>query len=170
MASYIKIFDPTVSNFLHIAPPVRISNWRMISLQGNRLHLVNEHLCSYFIQNLSIKKFIELSRIESDPESSIFKTGRYLYNNLPCSICDGSGITDWISDIVKNKVINYDMKYIIGSDFYKAKVKLHNTNFTWYFSKALLPEAHKHCENCLGTGLNLPSDVKKDLKPFTFKY
>jgi hypothetical protein len=138
----------------HFKNRVNVTNWRAIGeLDDGMFFVTTEQLENYIISNFTIKKFHETVRLNLN----LPVNGRYVGSSLICPECLGTGITDWVSNIVKSKPRLYN----IPSEFEYSRDKniIHEADmshgdklFKGYFSVAEIPEAHEHCKFCKGNG------------------
>lgn len=134
---------------------LNIDNWRVIGqLPSGSLFLTTHDCKIYHVSDMTISKFHELIRmgLEMTREASFHGV------ELACPVCHGTGITDWVSDIVGNKRTHppFEVVFIRDPDApaYKASVTDDGERFTAHFSFALIPsDAQQHCTSCKGSGL-----------------
>lgn len=146
-----------------------IENWRVIGSLQNILYLTTSDFNNYLLYNLTIEEFIRLSKINSKSAVRIPVSGDFVSISLACPKCSGTGITDWISKVVgpsssntyhfKLPPFNRDVKgklYKLNTLIKVADSKiitLDSYRVQGYYSTAVIPKAHDHCEVCKGTGL-----------------
>jgi len=131
---------------------VDIDNWGVMGRIGEKFYLVTSDCKVYHINDLTIKKFLAL--IKRGLEMT--RPGIFDTISLVCPKCGGKGITDWVSDVVGNKIGGVDIpNFKSNSDIPTLKIKVkHNTKFfPVYVRRAIVPEAHEHCTECGGSGL-----------------
>lgn len=134
---------------------ISLKNWRVIgTMHSGAFYLITSDCKVYHINNLTMEKFHAIIKTGLDlPVVGLMDTIA-----LVCPCCTGKGITDWVSEVIGkvNKITpNIEIKFerdpnlpLIGAELYSGTHR-----FSAYFSRALIPEAHKHCEACEGTGL-----------------
>lgn len=146
---------------------INANNWRVIGkMKNEKFFLVAEDLSIYHINDLTIERFCKNVKLNIDMNV----VGEYICLVLACQVCESSGITDWVKEITKptddpkrNRRIFYGddtFKFLRDIDGGYFKLETENisdyVSFTGYYSRAIVPEAHKHCESCHGTGIYLP--------------
>lgn len=139
-------------------------------MPGGKLYLITSDCRVYHINDYTLKKFNAQLRMGLD----ITKKGSFENIALVCPKCGGTGVTDWITDVVGVKIprgpfdanFNRDSK----SPTYRITVFTERESFYGYFSRAIVPEAHQHCKECRGTGLFMLSGIfDSDIAEYTFK-
>lgn len=133
---------------------VPLDNWRVVaSLPKNGLLLITHDCRVYKVQDLTIPKFKSMLALNLD----LSKTGVFHAMTLTCPNCNGSGVTDWISEVVSEKMPKYapgvDFERDKESNVWRTHLYFNNKRLLSYVSKASIPEARQHCGECKGTGL-----------------
>jgi hypothetical protein len=132
---------------------IEIDDWRVIGIVERKFfYLVTSDCKVYHINDLTLKKFKALLRCGLD----MSRPGLIDSISLVCPKCGGSGITDWVSDVVGVKIARGDIpKFKRDPDKpVKMSTIFHNNKpFTGHVSTAKLPDAHKYCSECKGSGL-----------------
>ena len=152
---------------------IEIDNWRVIGLlPGGKFYLVTQDCNVYHITGLNLKKFNSLIRMGLEmTRKGIFDTIA-----LVCPLCSGTGITDWVTDVVGPKPMSGtfpEFKRDPNLPVYKTKLNHNGKPFTVYFSRAIIPESHDHCKYCKGTGLFIfdytTTDEGYGIKEYNFR-
>lgn len=143
---------------------VEIDNWRVIGrMPGGKFYLITPDCKVYHINNFTLKQFNSMITAGLD----LVRQGMLDTIALICPKCGGSGITDWITDVVGVKVqhgtFDIDFKRDPNVPVYKSRMYANGKPFTVYFSRAIIPKAHQHCTECKGTGLFIIDVLEKDL-------
>lgn len=143
---------------------IDVSNWRAIGeLDENSIVLIAHDCRTYHIQDTPLQKFKQL--INASLEMT--RTGEFKSIALACPKCLGTGITDWVSDVVGKEQMRGmfeptfkrdGRRQVYQMNAYVSKIGWKN----FYISQASIPEAHQHCNDCLGTGLFM-TVIQKDI-------
>jgi hypothetical protein len=133
---------------------LNIDDWRVIGdFNEQTFYLTLSNCMSYLIQDFSVAKFFSMIRAGID----ITVKGEMYGSSLICPICLGSGLTDWITNIVNPQPQkNYHIpkfKRDQNDDPIKTSMSINCSKVNVQFSQAFIPEAHERCNSCAGTGL-----------------
>ena len=133
---------------------IDIDNWRVIGIADRKIfYLITSDCKVYHIQDFTLKKFHALIKRGLEmTRKGIFDT-----ISLVCPKCGGTGITDWVSDVVGNEITRgpFLPNFERDPDKTTTQTKLYYNNrpFTAHVSKAKMPDAHQYCTECKGSGL-----------------
>jgi len=137
---------------------IGIDNWRVIGRDENKLYLITHDCKTYHISDLSIEQFHDTVK----KGIALIKEGTFTQVSLACQRCGGTGVTDWISDIVgtkKDRRLTKDaLSFKRDPKIPTYKITLNNKTFL-NVSSALVPMARKHCSLCKGSGLHFISNL-----------
>jgi len=150
---------------------INIDNWRAVGkMSGGKLYLITSDCKVFYINDCTLKKFNAQLRLGLD----ITKTGSFKSIALVCPKCGGRGVTDWVSDVVGVKIpsVDFEATFIrdLKSPTYRTKIFTERKSHYVYFSRAEVPEAHKLCTKCRGTGLFMMTGIcDSDIREYNFK-
>lgn len=150
---------------------IDVDNWRVIGrIKGGKFYLVTSDCRIYHINQLTIKKFNALLRMGLE----MTRQGKFDTVALVCPKCGGSGVTDWITDVVGVKIPRGPFEPTFKRDpnvpVYKTKLNHNGEQFTVYFSRALIGKEQQHCTECKGTGLFLINVAQYVMKQEVTEY
>ena len=130
-----------------LSPVLDITNWRIMREMSQGLVVVINTCERFFIPNLTAKLFHEISNSNEAVEMEF----EFLQQNLPCLICHGRGLLDWIDNITK------EVKYVEGvQETFKRNPSVSPRSILEYeVSTPMLDESQSICKTCQGTGLHM---------------
>ena len=144
-----------------------VSNWRgFIKPNDEHLILINELSEMYYIFDMTEKVLHEINYCNKTTVPSSFY---YLGEALLCTICFGTGVLDWITNI--NKITKYSSnlrnEYKRNPKASIRKIFLSLKDVEVFLSTPLKSEDQVYCQACKGSGLDLATheEIDSEYKP-----
>lgn len=145
---------------------IKLNNFRAVSdILKPDLFIITEQCYEFKILNMSMKQFLEVI----SKNLTIEKFGMFLGCSLICQKCNGTGITDWVTNIMGRTI---ETNLYLESINFKAKkgnlipivCNVHaGDRGTLYFNQAKISKATEHCRFCNGSGVfKIYRELKKE--------
>ncbi|MFW9872202.1 MAG: hypothetical protein ACFFG0_03795 [Candidatus Thorarchaeota archaeon] len=152
---------------------IDISNWRALIISDiiDNVIVVTNNCNEICIKGISLDEFHEINYCNKTVRKS-YMQGSYW---LPCQKCNGSGVLDWISNIVSlpNISINkFNYRRNSKGKIYSLQDPNKRQEFRFrsiYISTPQKVESQEYCSFCYGCGLNRINEFKI-LKSLTVEF
>jgi hypothetical protein len=144
---------------------VDLKDFRAVGeISEKSLFIISSTCHVYEMEDLTIKDFLDIIKINAD----VPVNGTYVRNIIACGYCNGTGLTDWVTQIVGRKnPYGYADDISFKADPSIPIIKTTSNLFvkyskTTYIYTAFCDEPRVHCKHCHGTGLFMVGYIMQD--------